>query len=90
MPGAARPTLPDWPRLMSEPLAADYLSISATKLRANGPKPKRWDGRILYDRRDLDRFADRLDGQPLDSDDARDEAGEVERRFLERRTRAKD
>ena len=76
---------PDWPRLMSEPSAADYLSISATTLREHGPKPKRLGRRVLYDRVDLDRWADRLDDQPLDPADEELEAAEVERRWLARR-----
>lgn len=73
-----------WPRLLSEPDAAEYLSISPTLLREHGPKPKRCRRRVLYDIQDLDRWADRLDGQPLDEADERDEAAEVERRFLEK------
>ena len=70
---------------MSEPLAAEYLSIGATTLRDAGPAPKRYGRRILYDRRDLDRWADRLCGQPLTVAEQRMEAAEVERRFLEKR-----
>jgi hypothetical protein len=77
--------LPDWPRLMGEPQAADYLSIGKTLLRAHGPEPKRLGRRVLYDRRDLDRWADRLAGQPLDVYEQRAEASEIERRFLEKR-----
>jgi hypothetical protein len=76
---------PDWPRLMSEADAAAYLSIGATTLRDRGPEPKRLGSRVLWDRRDLDRWADALAGQPLDGRDADDEARETERRFLERR-----
>ena len=61
-----RPVLPDWPRLMAAPLAAAYLGVGATTLREQGPQPKRLGARVLYDRRDLDRWADALDGQPLD------------------------
>lgn len=81
----ARPILPDWPRLMSEPMAARYLSIGETMLRSDGPTPKRKGRRILYDRRDLDRWADRLGEQPLDAREQQEEAAEVERRFLEAR-----
>lgn len=81
----ARLVLPGWPRLLSSPLAAAYLSISETTLRDHGPEPKRHGRRILFDRNDLDRWADRLDGQPLDESAEADEAAEVERRFLERR-----
>lgn len=80
-----RTALPDWPRLMSEPIAARYLSISPNTLRAKGPQPKRQGRRVLYDRKDLDRWADSLGGQPLDDGDLEDEAAEVERRFLESR-----
>ena len=80
-----RLALPDWPRLMDIELAAAYLSRSPTVIRERGPKPKR-DGRsVLYDRHDLDRWADSLGGQPLDEKERGEEAKEVERRFLERR-----
>lgn len=80
-----RAALPDWPRLMSEPMAAAYLSIGTTTLRSQGPAPKKQGRRNLYDRHDLDRWADRLDGQPLDAREQQEEAAEVERRFLEAR-----
>lgn len=79
-----RAALPDWPRLMDIEMAALYLSRSPTVIRERGPKPKR-DGRsVLYDRNDLDRWADRLGDQPLDERDEQAEAAEVERRFMER------
>lgn len=80
-----RVTLPGWPRLLSADLAAAYLSISVTNLRENGPQPKRHGRRTLYDLQDLNRWADRLDGQPLDAREEEEESAEVERRFLERR-----
>lgn len=80
-----RASLPDWPRLMPVEMAAAYLSRSATVIRQRGPQPKR-DGRsVLYDRHDLDRWADRLGGQPLDDDARAKEADEVERRWKEKR-----
>jgi len=82
-----RANLPAWPRLMSEPLAARYLSISPTNLRENGPEPKRHGRRVLYDIRDLDRWADRLGDMPMDTADEEAEAREVERRFMEKRGR---
>lgn len=85
MGAEARVILPDWPRLMSEEMAAAYLSIGTTTLREHGPEPKRQGRRVLYDKRDLDRWADRLDGQPLDAAREGEEADEVERRFLEQR-----
>lgn len=81
----ARAALPDWPRLMSEPLAAAYLSLGASTLRKDGPAPRRYGRRKLYDRHDLDRWADRLAGQPLSAKAMIDEAAEVERRFMEKR-----
>lgn len=59
-----RESLPDWPRLMNEGQAAAYLSIGATTLREKGPAPRELGRRRLYDRLDLDRWADRLGGQP--------------------------
>lgn len=72
------------PRLMREEEAARYLSIGTTMLRERGPAPKKIGRRALWDIRDLDRWADALDGQPLDEADESKEAAEVERRFLER------
>lgn len=80
-----RVELPDWPRLMTIEYAAAYLSRSPTVIRERGPAPKR-DGRsVLYDRKDLDRWADSLGGQPLTSVEREQEAKEVERRFLAKR-----
>lgn len=80
-----RVRFPDWPRLMTIEYAAAYLSRSPTVLRERGPTPKR-DGRsVLYDRKDLDRWADELDGQPLAPAERELESKEVERRFLEKR-----
>jgi hypothetical protein len=83
-----RPALPDWPRLMGVDLASAYLGLSATTLRVKGPAPKEYGKRRLYDRIDLDRWADRLGGQPLTAVELGQESTEVERRFLERRKRA--
>jgi hypothetical protein len=80
-----RPDLPNWPRLMGVDLASAYLGLSATTLRAKGPAPKEYGKRRLYDRIDLDRWADRLGGQPLTVPEQQAEAAEVERRFLEKR-----
>jgi hypothetical protein len=80
-----RAALPDWPRLMGEDMAAAYVSLSATTLRERGPEPRRLGKRRLYDRNDLDRWADRLGGQPLTVQEQVAEASEVERRFLEKR-----
>lgn len=80
-----RSALPDWPRLMAAPLAAAYIGLSENTLRAVGPKPREVGKRRLYDRIDLDRWADRLGGQPLTAHEAKQESSEVERRFLEKR-----
>lgn len=80
-----RAALPDWPRLMGAPLAAQYVGLSETTLRKCGPAPKEHGRRKLYDRRDLDRWADRLGDQPMDEPDRLLEAENVERRFLENR-----
>lgn len=73
-----------WPRLLSVELAAQYLSLSASTLRAAGPEPKRHGRRVLYDIRDLDRWADRLDGQPPD-EPAEEEAAAYEKRWMDKR-----
>lgn len=85
-----RQFLPDWPRLLGERLAADYLGIGATTLRDRGPEPKKIGSRTLWDRRDLDRWADALDGQPLTDEEKAAESREVERRFLEARGKERD
>jgi len=79
-----RPTPARWGRLLTESAAAEYLAIGRTFLRDKGPKPKSIGRRVVYDIRDLDRWADRLNDQPLDTKEHQDEAAEVERRILER------
>jgi hypothetical protein len=70
---------------MGEDMAAAYVGLSRTTLREQGPRAKALGRRRLYDRHDLDRWADRLGGQPLDGRAEQDEAAEIERRFLEKR-----
>lgn len=70
---------------MSVERAAQYLSISESSLRVDGPQPRRYGRRVLYDRHDLDRWADRLAGQPLTAQEQIEEAADVERRFLAKR-----
>ena len=75
-------------------LAALYLSRSVTVIRERGPKPKR-DGRsVLYDIRDLDRWADELGaeeagtaGAPAADNDPASAAAAEEQRFFDRRRR---
>lgn len=60
------------PRLMKTSQAAQYIGVSATKLRELPIPAKRDGGNILYDRIDLDAHADNLpyDGQEENSCDA--------------------
>ena len=48
------------PRLMPAPVAAAYLGISETKLRGLGIPRKALDGKRVYEKADLDDYADRL------------------------------
>jgi len=55
------------PRLLDEQTAAAYLGIGKTKFRARWqrrelPQPHKDGGRLLWDRRLLDRYVDRLSG----------------------------
>ena len=89
-PAPQRSTLPDWPRLMSIDLAAAYIGLGISTVREHGPKPKRWGSRVLYDRRDLDRWADALDGQPLDEGERAGEACDALKRIEERLSHGQD
>lgn len=85
----AREALPDWPRLMREPMAAAYLGISASTLRQHGPDPRHIGRAAVWDRRDLDRWADALgevsrDPQPLDAGERAAEGAGVLDRVTER------
>jgi len=77
-------SMPHWPRLMCEPLAAKYLGISPTSLREHGPEPRRWRRRLLYDIHDLNRWADALAGEPLDEEQRDDEGDDIHARVMER------
>lgn len=48
------------PRLMPAPLAAHYIGVSESTLRALGLRRRELGGKRLYDKADLDRFADSL------------------------------
>ena len=80
-----RADLPSWPRLMCAPLAAAYLSISPTSLRTHGPKPKHLGKRRLFDKIDLDRWADSLSPDGTGRSAPPLTSKEVERRFLDKR-----
>jgi hypothetical protein len=69
---------------MREKLAAAYMGISGSMLRQVGPAPKKLGSCAVWDRQDLDRWADALSGQPLDLEDRQAEADEVARRVQER------
>jgi hypothetical protein len=55
------------PRLLPVTLAAQYLGVSASKLRSMDIRRKVLDGKRLYDRADLDAYADAL---PLEQGEA--------------------
>lgn len=74
-----------WPRLMSVMEAAEYLSLSATTVASLGIRVRRIGRRVLYDQKDLDRWADQNDDQPMTHGDAALAADDEERRFFERR-----
>lgn len=82
---AVRASLPNWPRLMNAEMASQYLGISATMFRTLDIRCRNIGRRVVWDRVDLDRYADRLSDQPLTPSERQAEASEVERRFLERR-----
>jgi hypothetical protein len=84
MSAPVRFALPDWPRLMPVDLAAKYVGIGSTMLRESGPQPKRLGKRVLYDRQDLDRWVDGLDGQPLNPREREEESDDVLKRVQER------
>ncbi|MBZ6382252.1 hypothetical protein [Sphingomonas sanguinis] len=80
-----RKNLPDWPRLMPIAMAAAYYSMSENTFRLLGIVPIERGRKVLYDRRSLDIFADRMGGQPIDGVDAERAAVDQERAFLARR-----
>jgi hypothetical protein len=55
-----RPSLTYAPRLLPAPRAAEYLGVSESKLRTLPISRKVLDGKRLYDRLDLDAYADAL------------------------------
>jgi hypothetical protein len=55
--------MPDWPTRMGEDLASLYMGVSATTFRERVkeklyPQPVREGGRLLWARRQLDRYVD--------------------------------
>ncbi len=66
--------MPDWPARMSEGMAALYLGVSSTTLRAGSmtgryPRPVRDGKRVLYARCQLDRFVRAQFGLPASEND---------------------
>lgn len=60
---SGRATLPFWPRRMTAPVAAAYLSVSPSKfsrgvLAGTYPKGHKDGGNTLWDKADLDRWVD--------------------------------
>jgi hypothetical protein len=48
---------PDWPEAMSRETAARYLDVPASRLEKDRSVPsRRWDGRVLYIRAELDKW----------------------------------
>lgn len=73
------------PRLMSCDMAAQYLGVSVNTFRSLSIVPLNIGRRVLWDKRSLDIYVDRLGGQPLALDDRERAIADVERSFLERR-----
>lgn len=62
------------PRLMKAKAAAHYLGLSETKLRALNLPCKRDGGNVVYDKADLDHYADQLPYERQKEDDSWREA----------------
>lgn len=84
-----RQVIAAWPRLMSAPIAAAYLSLSETTIREHGPKAKRYGKRVLWDINDLNRWADALGDQPLDEKQQKAEAASITEAWLRNRKNAR-
>ena len=83
-PAAMQSRLPDWPRLMSLALASAYFGVCDRTFRSLGIAPRRIGRRVLWDRHDLDRFADGMAGSLPRSRDPAAGSRAMERRFFER------
>jgi hypothetical protein len=71
--------------MMSIELAALYCGLGVTAFEGLELPCRRVGKRKLYDRQELDRWADRLDGQPVADGEEGAESKATERRFMERR-----
>jgi len=85
----ARARLPDWPRLMPLRLACAYFGVCDKTFRSLGILPRRIGRRVLWDRRDLDRFADGIAPRPARPTDPSAGTRAMERRFYARMNDAK-
>ncbi len=83
-PVVARTRLPDWPRLMPLRLACAYFGVCDKTFRALGIAPRRIGRRVLWDRADLDRWADAMAGMAARVPDRSVSVRATERRFYER------
>lgn len=83
-PVVARARLPDWPRLMPLALASAYFGVCASTFRRLDIEPRRIGRRVLWDRRDLDSYADQISDPPIVPSNGTPLISEVERRFLKR------
>ena len=81
---ALRARLPDWPRLMPLRLACAYFGVCDKTFRSLGIAPRRIGRRVLWDRQDLDRWADKMAGVPTRSRDPAAGVRTMERRFFAR------
>lgn len=82
---SAATRLPFWPRLMGAEMACQYLGVSAGTFRSLNIRCGNIGRRVVWDRVDLDRYADRISEQPMTETERAAETSEVERKFLERR-----
>lgn len=55
--------MPNWPRLLTDDMAAAYLCVSAGKLRSLPVRPIRLGASVRWDRAALDKFVDDLCGE---------------------------
>ncbi|KQN06921.1 helix-turn-helix domain-containing protein [Sphingomonas sp. Leaf25] len=85
----ARARLPDWPRLMPLRLACAYFGVCDKTFRSLGIAPRRIGRRVLWDRRDLDRFADGIAPRTARPTDSSAGMRAMERRFYARMNDAK-
>lgn len=69
------------PRLLSSARAAAYLGISETTLRTLGLPRRILGTRRLYDRHELDAFADGLEVEDSAADQLREDQAECDRLF---------